>query len=71
LDSSFSGRTSSGIYTFDGDVVTFESDAFGASGVSFFVQMDGEAKFDFKNKVLTLSMEYKIDTALEFGTTNP
>lgn len=70
-DSSFSTRANAGIYVFNGDEVTFESNSFGASGISFSVPMDAAAKTDFKNQKITFSMEYKIDTALEFGTTNP
>lgn len=71
IDSSFSTRVNAGIYVFNGDEVTFESDSFGASGIAFSVPMDTAAKTDFKNQKITFSMEYKIDTALEFGTTNP
>lgn len=71
LNSMFTGKTDSGIYKFNNDEVTFEADVLQASGHSFGLTIDQTAKTDFKNKKITFSMEYKIDTALEFGTTNP
>jgi hypothetical protein len=67
----FTGKIDSGIYKFNNDEVTFETNVFQASGINFGLNIDQTAKTDFKNKKITFSMEYKIDTALEFGTTNP
>ena len=71
LNSAFTNRTDAGIFSFNDDEVTFESDVFQASNHSFYLSLDSSAKTDFRNKKLTFSMEYKIDTSLEFGTTNP
>ena len=69
--SDWSNKTNAGIYTFDGDEVTFSSSEFNASGNSFGQTMDTAAITDFRNKKITFSMEYNITEALEFGTTNP
>ena len=71
LNSSFSGKTDAGIYSFSDDIVTFEASEFNQTGNSFALSIDNSAFNLFKSKNLTLSMEYKIDTALTFGTTNP
>lgn len=70
-NSDWSNKTSAGLYTFNNDIVTFEATALNQSGNSFACSIDTAGLTDFKNKVLTFSMEYKIDTALTFGTTNP
>lgn len=70
-NSDWSNKTNAGIYTFDGDEVTFHSNTLQASGISFAQTMDTTGLIDFKNKKLTFSMEYKITEALTFGTTNP
>lgn len=70
-NSDWSGKTNAGIYTFNGDEVTFHSDEFQASSHAFSVPMDTAGLTDFKNKTLTLSMEYQITEALTFGTTQP
>lgn len=69
--SDWSNKTNAGIYTFDGDEVTFSSSEFNASGNSFGQTMDTAAITDFRNKKITFSMEYNITEALEFGMTNP
>ena len=72
LNSNFIGKQDSGIITFNGDEAIFSTNTLGqTSGISFGLAVDTLGKTDFKNKTLTFSVEYKIDTALTFGTTNP
>lgn len=70
-NSDWSEKTNAGLYKFNGDVVTFEATEFNQNGNSFGCNLDSAGLIDFKNKTLTFSMEYKIDTPLTFGTTNP
>lgn len=70
-NSDWSNKTNGGIYTFNGNEVTFHSDVFEVSGHSFAQTMDSAGITDFRNKVLTFSMEYQITEPLVFGTKNP
>lgn len=71
LNSSFSDLLDAGIYKFNGDEVTFSSTEFNAEPYSFSLQMSNYGIENIRGKTLAFSMEYRIDEALEFGTTNP
>ena len=71
LNSGFEGMTDAGIYTFNGDEVTFHAADFGGEGNSFYLNLSEYGLQNACGKTLLLSMEYRIDEALEFGPTNP
>ena len=71
VDSSFSKKTDTGLFTFNKDEVICQATELNQSGNSFGVTLDSNIKTDIKGQKLIFSMDYKIETALSFGTTNP
>lgn len=72
LNSSFLGRSNDGIYTFSGDEVTFSASSTGIqSGVYFNLLASNDFCKPARNNKVTLSIEYKIESTLTNGTTNP
>lgn len=71
LNSSFLGKTGSGIYSFSGNEVTFSSQSLGnINGVNFSLNISDFVK-NARGKSVAISMEYKIDSPITYGTTAP
>lgn len=71
VDSSFSKKTDTGLFTFNKNKVVCQATELNQSGNSFGVTLDSNIKADIRGKKLIFSMDYKIETALKFGKTNP
>lgn len=72
LNSSFLGRSNDGIYTFSGDEITFSASSTGIqSGVYFGLLASNDFCKPARNNKVTVSIEYKIESTLANGTTNP
>jgi len=72
LNSTFSNLKNSGIYSFDGDTVTFSSSETGITdGVSFGLEISNDFKNNARGKIITMSVEYYVEKAVTYGTSKP
>lgn len=74
LNSSFSSKENSGIYTFNGEEVTFSTDTPTNGSNNQYSFYNKTSDYFIKNargKTITLSMEYYIEEEITYGTTNP
>lgn len=72
INSSFSGLSDAGIFSFDGDVVTFTNDTLGmTSGISFPLNISDFLTNNARGKTITLSMDYFVEEGVTYGSTKP
>lgn len=73
LNSDFNKCTTTGIVTVSGDEIIFDSTALGSTASPYTVNLglSAFALTNIRGKQITMSMEYKVERPIVFGTTNP
>lgn len=71
LNSAFQGLTGAGVYSFDGDEAVFSASSTGAtSDVYFRIDLSSDIA-QARGREITFSMDYRVDSAVSYGTTSP
>ena len=71
LNSAFRGLTGAGVVSFDGDEAVFSASATGVtSGVELYIQLSADVA-QARGREITLSMDYRVDSAISYGASQP
>ena len=71
LNSTFRGLTGAGVVSFDGDEAVFSASATGVtSGVELYIQLSADVA-QARGREITLSMDYRVDSAISYGASQP
>lgn len=71
LNSAFRGLTGAGVVSFDGDEAVFSASATGVtSGVELYIQLSADIA-QARGREITLSMDYRVDSAISYGASQP